>query len=907
MSQRNRTFQVAFAFALSALVFAAPAAAFATTPSNATTTITAEVTSTETTATDESVASADSTTESPTDATVSTDATKATADATKATADATMATTSPIASTDATSTDTTTNTSTDGQPTTAKDATTTTGETPTTATTTDQAVTAQSSASSFDLTAGQQYTVVLQSAVTNSSGNYSRTVIEAAGGSTENLSNVQAWESNGTDAQRWVILMDSNGYCRIMNAKSGLFLDVCNGTAANGTNVWQVAGNKTMAQSWYVEWVDKDAGIVRFLSALNRDYALDLSAASTASGTNIQIWSKNDTAAQSWVMWRADKDKNSTTTSVQSPSTTSGSLPRSSVDGSNVSGYVLVDANGKVMDIAGGSIDNGALAQECAENDTPAQAYKITTDADGYYRIESMKSGKSLTVSAWDVIPGSSLTQQTTISDDLNQLWVARSVNGRTVLVSASTGLAINVWAGTISLETPDGSDEQGWNAKSWSTIGLSDSCYVFYSGVGNNQVLEVAGGSWESGAPAEDYTFNSTSAQRWMVSGSNNSYAIRSVNSGLYLTGSNGSVYQSSDQGAASRWTVSFVFGYGYLFVNSATGQALDVAGASSLPGTTAQLYSRNYSNAQGWRLVGCSMVDDGIYEFMAGNDSSRTLRLDVTGGSDNNGANVQVWGANGSDAQLWRIVSAGGGWYRIYSVNSGKALDVTNWGTTDGTNVQQWTATESSSMAQLWRFELGDHGLQVISRCNDKCLDVSGAGTSWGTNVQMWTKNDSAAQAWHLNPASVYKSLDLFIANLIAIANDNSHGYDQTNRWGPDYDCSSYVITCLENAGFDVGSAWYTGNMRAALVAKGWEWIPDVSNTILQAGDILLNESSHVGVMVSATEIAEATNNEFDGITGGVTGDQDGSEILVHTLNAYYRSYFNGILRFNSSCKLV
>ena len=48
------------------------------------------------------------------------------------------------------------------------------------------------------------------------------------------------------------------------------------------------------------------------------------------------------------------------------------------------------------------------------------------------------------------------------------------------------------------------------------------------------------------------------------------------------------------------------------------------------------------------------------------------------------------------------------------------------------------------------------------------------------------------------------------------VSIANDNSHGYSQINRWGPDYDCSSLVISAFRNAGVDVGAATYTGNMR-------------------------------------------------------------------------------------------
>ena len=34
------------------------------------------------------------------------------------------------------------------------------------------------------------------------------------------------------------------------------------------------------------------------------------------------------------------------------------------------------------------------------------------------------------------------------------------------------------------------------------------------------------------------------------------------------------------------------------------------------------------------------------------------------------------------------------------------------------------------------------------------------------------------------------------------IEIANDPAHGYDQDNRWGPDYDCSSLVISAWQQA---------------------------------------------------------------------------------------------------------
>lgn len=79
------------------------------------------------------------------------------------------------------------------------------------------------------------------------------------------------------------------------------------------------------------------------------------------------------------------------------------------------------------------------------------------------------------------------------------------------------------------------------------------------------------------------------------------------------------------------------------------------------------------------------------------------------------------------------------------------------------------------------------------------------------------------------------------------VSIANDNSHGYSQINRWGPDYDCSSLVISAFRNAGVDVGAATYTGNMRSQLTQHGFQWISFVcdsedtyTGTVTVSGDV-------------------------------------------------------------------
>ena len=139
--------------------------------------------------------------------------------------------------------------------------------------------------------------------------------------------------------------------------------------------------------------------------------------------------------------------------------------------------------------------------------------------------------------------------------------------------------------------------------------------------------------------------------------------------------------------------------------------------------------------------------------------------------------------------------------------------------------------------------------------------------------------------------------------ITQMEAWAADNSHGYDQANRWGPDYDCSSAVISAWELAGVPVktNGATYTGNMRGVFLRCGFE---DVTAGVdlttgegLQRGDVLLNTKHHTAMYCGNGMEVEASINENGGVTGGQPGDQTGREFLVRP----YRNYpWDCVLRY-------
>ena len=135
------------------------------------------------------------------------------------------------------------------------------------------------------------------------------------------------------------------------------------------------------------------------------------------------------------------------------------------------------------------------------------------------------------------------------------------------------------------------------------------------------------------------------------------------------------------------------------------------------------------------------------------------------------------------------------------------------------------------------------------------------------------------------------------------VSIANDDTHGYDQTSRWGPDYDCSSLVITAWENAGVPVktNGASYTGNMVNVFKSCGFV---DVTNGVtlssgagLKVGDVLW-KSGHTEMVCSTGNIVGASANENGEATGGLTGDQNAKEIRVR---AYYNGPWTTVLRYN------
>lgn len=140
---------------------------------------------------------------------------------------------------------------------------------------------------------------------------------------------------------------------------------------------------------------------------------------------------------------------------------------------------------------------------------------------------------------------------------------------------------------------------------------------------------------------------------------------------------------------------------------------------------------------------------------------------------------------------------------------------------------------------------------------------------------------------------------SLETFIARAIYWVRDANMGYSQADRWNfnpqaGNCDCSSLVIYCLREAGFDTGDASYTGNLSANLTARGWQRVPNNGNP--QRGDILLNDAEHTAIYIGGRQLAQASQSE-NNTAFGQAGDQTGYETNI---SSYYNYPWNCYLRY-------
>lgn len=267
---------------------------------------------------------------------------------------------------------------------------------------------------------------------------------------------------------------------------------------------------------------------------------------------------------------------------------------------------------------------------------------------------------------------------------------------------------------------------------------------------------VDIPGASGTDSTAIQLYSGNGSKAQQFtFTKQSDGSYVIVNVNSGKALdvrngaAGNNAVVQQYSANGTnAQRWFIRDS-GAGYYLQSALGNWVLDLSGGNTANGAAIRLYTPNGTASQLF-VVSCSgvtvPVDTAVIIKSAGNAN---LVFDVPSASMANGTRIQLYAANGTNAQRFRFRKIGNGTYGIANVNSGKVLDVYGGSTSNGAVLQQYGS--NNTVAQQWTVrDYGSGKISLISVNANKAIDVPGANYASSVALQLYAPNGTAAQQW-------------------------------------------------------------------------------------------------------------------------------------------------------------
>lgn len=142
---------------------------------------------------------------------------------------------------------------------------------------------------------------------------------------------------------------------------------------------------------------------------------------------------------------------------------------------------------------------------------------------------------------------------------------------------------------------------------------------------------------------------------------------------------------------------------------------------------------------------------IKDGSFSISPA--ASADFSLDVKNGYLNRGSIVQLWRANGTDAQVWSI-SHDGPYVVIKNLSSGLALDVCNGKNQMGNSLQLYPY--NGTRAQKWiAIAQPDGSFYFRSALDpDMCIDLRNGAMSSGATIQLHMFHGASAQRWRAAP---------------------------------------------------------------------------------------------------------------------------------------------------------
>lgn len=605
-------------------------------------------------------------------------------------------------------------------------------------------------------------------------------VMDIYGGSSDNRARLQIYNANNSQAQMFTFKQVGNGLYEIVNVNSGKPFEAQGGSVSNGGAISQYVSNGTCAQHWSV--IDHGNGEYSFMNSKSGK-AVDVPGGNGVSGSALQIYTYNASDAQKWTLAPARTVRQE----LNDLAASSKGLVKEGVE------YAIGSVSERqVFDITGGSTNSGANLQLYASNATKAQRWTFSYDENGYATITNVKSGKVLDVSGGSKKAGANV-QQYAPNGSWAQKWILVDCGDGSVKICSA------IRAGFV-FDLDGGSTANGANVQVYDDNGTAAQRFRLYTAgevskvqtidsqsavamASDGRVFDVSGGSLDSGAALQLYSANGTIAQSFGFEFDTEAglYAIKSAKSYRYLYAQDGDIVPGAavKQGNLSpstpiyNWAIEDAGNGLYRIVNAATGRVLGVSASGKLitvsrgdarelsvaftPSDFKCLRSEQDADA----AVHMSDLPDG--EYVVSSSMNYSFVLDVSGGSKENSANIQMYMSNMSNAQRWTVSHDEKGYVTFSNVGSNKVIDVAGGNASSGTNIAQYVS--NGTYAQKWIVAKRSDGSYLIESALRPgfYLGPRGGKASNGVNVELGSNEDNSRFALLSTAPSVAKCEDI------------------------------------------------------------------------------------------------------------------------------------------------
>lgn len=246
----------------------------------------------------------------------------------------------------------------------------------------------------------------------------------------------------------------------------------------------------------------------------------------------------------------------------------------------------------------------------------------------------------------------------------------------------------------------------------------------------------DVAKGQIASGVNVQLYTDNDTRAQAWNIVSAGNSVTI------------GGTAYPTY-----------------FIEIDEDSTLVMEPESQDATAGRNVVISTKDGGLDQEWAFVPTPLFQSGgVYELRSMLDTD--MCVDVSGGSSTKGANVQLYMANGTNAQKFYVTQEAADSWSIRNIGSGMYVDVYGSGAAAGTNVQQYT--DNDTRAQRWKpYSYGTTVIDgktcktiglgsYVTSSADMMMDVRHALTTNKNNIQIYPDNGTDAQVFALYPTT-------------------------------------------------------------------------------------------------------------------------------------------------------